>query len=162
MIGGEDDVVARLDPIFESIAPGGEPPRRDVARMAHRGDICTVDPTARAISSRWSTTASRVRHDAAIAEGLSIIKHANVGLLRAKRTPRLLPSRTPSTTPTRSTSPTSRGLAPRSVVSSWLVDLTAAGARALAELSGSASRCRTRAKGAGREGPPSTSPYRHR
>ena len=25
MIGGEDDVVARLDPIFASISPGGEP-----------------------------------------------------------------------------------------------------------------------------------------
>jgi len=27
MIGGEDDVVARLDPIFESIAPGASPRR---------------------------------------------------------------------------------------------------------------------------------------
>jgi 6-phosphogluconate dehydrogenase len=37
MIGGEDAVVARLEPLFESIAPGGEPSPGRVADTASRG-----------------------------------------------------------------------------------------------------------------------------
>jgi 6-phosphogluconate dehydrogenase len=50
MIGGEDDVVRHLDPIFAP--PTGQkdagPPSRDIS---------TAGPTAPATSSRWSTTA---------------------------------------------------------------------------------------------------------
>ena len=63
MIGGEDEVVKHLDPIFRSLAPGvdaaprtpgatGEPDaRRSTA-------ICTAARTAPGISSRWCITAS--------------------------------------------------------------------------------------------------------
>src|ERR1700704_3991650 len=60
MIGGDDEPVAHLDPIFAAIAPGvdaapragrGHPPRR-------RRGISTVGRRGPAISSRWSTTAS--------------------------------------------------------------------------------------------------------
>ncbi len=61
MIGGDDAAVRRLDPIFKTIAPGkgtavptpglrpGAPPSRAT---------CTAARAARAISSRWCTTAS--------------------------------------------------------------------------------------------------------
>ncbi len=62
MIGGEDDVVARLDPIFRTIAPGDDgTARHPVARAPtarRRWATCTAVRTARATSSRWSTTAS--------------------------------------------------------------------------------------------------------
>jgi 6-phosphogluconate dehydrogenase len=70
MIGGEPDVVARLGPLFASIAPGeagAEPTpgrtRRD--STAPEGYLhppratCTAGRAARTTSGRWSTTASR-------------------------------------------------------------------------------------------------------
>jgi len=62
MIGGEDDVVARLDPIFRSIAPARTalPKRPGVpaATAPPRWATCTVDRTVPDTSSRWCTTAS--------------------------------------------------------------------------------------------------------
>ncbi|WP_454299946.1 NAD(P)-binding domain-containing protein [Salana multivorans] len=61
MIGGEDDVVARLDPIWATVAPGpgdAEPtPGREPGGTAHRGYL-HCGPNELATSSRWSTTAS--------------------------------------------------------------------------------------------------------
>jgi 6-phosphogluconate dehydrogenase len=62
MIGGEEAIVRHLDPIFARLAPG----IGDIARTPGRATgvarrswvICTAEPTARATSSRWSTTAS--------------------------------------------------------------------------------------------------------
>ena len=62
MIGGEKDVVQRLDPIFSALAPGiGDIPRtsgrkRSVAPPSRV--ICIADKMAPVISSRWFTTAS--------------------------------------------------------------------------------------------------------
>ena len=63
MIGGEDEVVQRLDPIFKTLAPGtGDHPAHARARKSAAAPpsraICTAVPTAPAISSRWCTTAS--------------------------------------------------------------------------------------------------------
>jgi 6-phosphogluconate dehydrogenase len=62
MIGGEESVVARLDPIFASLAPAWAPSRaRPVARRtpARRSRAtCGAAGTAPATSSRWCTTAS--------------------------------------------------------------------------------------------------------
>ena len=62
MIGGEDAVVERLDPIFRALAPASPPrrapPARRESRTRRRWAICTAARTAPAISSRWSTTAS--------------------------------------------------------------------------------------------------------
>ena len=61
MIGGEAGVVARLDPIFATLAPDGE---RQRARRAARcgrprsAATCIAEPMERVTSSRWSTTAS--------------------------------------------------------------------------------------------------------
>jgi len=53
MIGGDDDVVARLDPIFKTIAPGAS-----ASAGPRRRATCTAVRTGRDTSSRWCTTAS--------------------------------------------------------------------------------------------------------
>ena len=62
MIGGETEVVNRLDPIFQRLAPGaGDIPRtpgREKVDGTPSWAIFTAVPTAPATSSRWSTTAS--------------------------------------------------------------------------------------------------------
>jgi len=62
MIGGPDDVVNHLDPLFRTLAPGkGSLPLagRTWAGLPKRA-ICTAAPPARGISSRWFTTASNM------------------------------------------------------------------------------------------------------
>ncbi len=62
MIGGPTDAVERLDPVFNTLAPGmGEIPRTPGAKASTAppsGATCTAGPPARAISSKWCTTAS--------------------------------------------------------------------------------------------------------
>ena len=62
MIGGPDQAVQRLDPIFRTLAPGvGNIPRTPGATRSAGPPsraTCTAAPQAPAISSRWYTTAS--------------------------------------------------------------------------------------------------------
>ena len=62
MIGGDKDVVDRLDPIFKALAPGlGDIPRTQARTGAIRAPsraTSTPGRPAPATSSRWSTTAS--------------------------------------------------------------------------------------------------------
>ena len=63
MIGGETAAVKHLDPIFATLAPGpgdiARTPGREAAKPARPSKAtCTAGPAARAISSRWCTTAS--------------------------------------------------------------------------------------------------------
>ena len=54
MIGGEKDIIERLDPIFASLAAGAitETPGRGGATLASRAAICIAGEAAPAISSR--------------------------------------------------------------------------------------------------------------
>ncbi len=60
MIGGEDDVVKHLDPIFSTLAPGlGDilrTPTRKNRRNRGAGATCTVVRTALDTSSKWFIT----------------------------------------------------------------------------------------------------------
>ena len=62
MIGGEDEPVQHLDPIFLTIAPGkgtAEPtPGRTSRQPPPTRDTCTAARTAPGTSSRWCITAS--------------------------------------------------------------------------------------------------------
>ena len=65
MIGGEEAIVNRLDPIFKSLAPGiaaaaRTPGRPDAAASLQplKMATCAVASTGRGTSSRWFTTAS--------------------------------------------------------------------------------------------------------
>ena len=62
MIGGPDAAVRHLDPVFATLAPGGdEPPlRRARAKVPRLSAICIAGRAAPAISSRWCTTASNM------------------------------------------------------------------------------------------------------
>ncbi len=62
MIGGKQEAVARLEPVFATLAPGSGAIARTsaasgVAARPKRG-TCTVARAARGTSSKWSTTAS--------------------------------------------------------------------------------------------------------
>lgn len=136
MIGGEPEVVKRLDPIFAALAPGA-------------GDIERTPGRSAASCSKTSDTAEqgylhcgpngaghfvKMVHNgieygimAAYAEGLNILKNANIG----KRTHEVDAETTPLRDPehyqydlnlTDVTEVWRRG----SVISSWLLDLTAA------------------------------------
>ena len=61
MIGGEDEPVKRLDPIFKTIAPGKgnvEPTPGGPGTPPPTRGTCTAARTAPGTSSRWCTTAS--------------------------------------------------------------------------------------------------------
>jgi len=82
MIGGEDDVIRRLDPLFSTIAPGddGTVPTagRTGSGTAQRGYL-HCGPNGAGHFVKMVHNGIEYGMMAAIAEGLSILKHANVG-----------------------------------------------------------------------------------
>ena len=111
MIGGEQDVVARLDPIFKSIAPGrgsAEPtPSRTRDGSAPEGYL-RCGPSGAGHFVKMVHNGVEYGMMSAIGEGLSIIKHANVGETPISLTPRPRRCVTRLPTSTTSTSPRSR------------------------------------------------------
>jgi 6-phosphogluconate dehydrogenase len=82
MIGGEDEVVQRLDPIFKTIAPGegsAEPtPNRKTGGTAPQGYL-HCGPNGAGHFVKMVHNGVEYGMMASIGEGLSIIKHANAG-----------------------------------------------------------------------------------
>jgi 6-phosphogluconate dehydrogenase len=130
MIGGETEVVSRLDPIFKTIAPGAgsaEPTPDRTRRDGTAPDgYLHCGPSGAGHFVKMVHNGVEYGMMAAIAEGLSIIKHANAGKV----------SRTvdAETTPLRDAwayqydidvGEVAEVWRRGSVVSSWLVDLTA-------------------------------------
>ena len=130
MIGGEDDVFTRLEPLFKSIAPGED----GVAATAHR---TRTDGTAAQGYLHCGPSGAghfvKMVHNgieygmmAAIAEGLSIIKHANVGRSTVVADAETTPLRNPDFySYDIDVAEVAEVWRHGSVVSSWLVDLTA-------------------------------------
>ena len=130
MIGGEDEVVSRLDPIFKTIAPGtGDveptPGRSRTDGTAPEGYL-HCGPNGAGHFVKMVHNGIEYGMMAAIGEGLSVIKHANVG----KQTHAV----DAETTPLRDAwayqydidvAEVAEVWRRGSVVSSWLVDLTA-------------------------------------
>ena len=134
MIGGETEVVSRLDPIFKTIAPGtlcAEPtPGRTRGGTAPEGYL-HCGPSGAGHFVKMVHNGIEYGMMAAIAEGLSIIKHANAGKVSRTVDAETAPLRDPwayqyDIDVCEVAEVWRRG----SVVSSWLVDLTA-GALAL-------------------------------
>ncbi|HTT53609.1 MAG TPA: decarboxylating 6-phosphogluconate dehydrogenase [Streptosporangiaceae bacterium] len=130
MIGGEDGPVERLDPIFQSIAPGkgtAEPtPGRTQGGTAPEGYL-HCGPAGSGHFVKMVHNGIEYGMMAAIAEGLSVIKHANVG--RAE-----MQTADAETTPLRdpqyyqyniNVADVAEVWRRGSVISSWLIDLTA-------------------------------------
>ena len=83
MIGGEDEPVRRLDPIFRTIAPGSgsaepTPGRTRTTGTAPHGYL-HCGPNGAGHFVKMVHNGIEYGMMAAIAEGLSIIKHANIG-----------------------------------------------------------------------------------
>jgi 6-phosphogluconate dehydrogenase len=130
MIGGEDEAVERLNPIFLTIAPGrgtAEPtPGLQPGGTAEQGFL-HCGPNGAGHFVKMVHNGVEYGMMAAIAEGLSIIKHADVGLHQAQFDAETTPLRDPwayqyDIDVGEVAEVWRRG----SVVSSWLVDLTAA------------------------------------
>jgi 6-phosphogluconate dehydrogenase len=130
MIGGEAEVVSRLDPIFKTIAPGegsAEPtPSRTRTDGTAPDGYLHCGPSGAGHFVKMVHNGVEYGMMAAIAEGLSVIKHANAGTLDrtvdAETTPLRVPWAYQYTIDVGEVAEVWRR---GSVVGSWLVDLTA-------------------------------------
>jgi 6-phosphogluconate dehydrogenase len=131
MIGGEAEVVKHLDPIFAQLAPGAgdiprTPGRENIAGTAERGYLhCGPNGAGHFVKMVHNGIEYGVM--AAYAEGLGILRSANVGkrarAIDAETTPLRAPERYQYDLDLRDiTEVWRRG----SVIASWLLDLTAA------------------------------------
>ena len=146
MIGGEDSVVAHLDPLFASIAPG----IGDIERTAGRkGDPAPEEQGYLHCGPSGAGHFVKMVHNgieygimAAYAEGLNVLEHANAGALgNQEHNAETTPLDTPQYYQydldiAKVTEVWRRG----SVVSSWLLDLTAGALNANPQLDGLAGR----------------------
>jgi 6-phosphogluconate dehydrogenase len=132
MIGGENDVVKHLDPIFKTLAPGrgniDRTPGREKASGTAEEGYLHCGPSGAGHFVKMVHNGIEYGMMAALAEGLNILKNADIG----KRTHETDAETTPLRNPEHYqydfnladiTEVWRRG----SVVSSWLLDLTAQG-----------------------------------
>jgi len=144
MIGGEPETVKRLDPIFATLAPGigtipATPGRKNLSATAERGYL-HCGPHGAGHFVKMVHNGIEYGLMAAYAEGLNILKHAGVGKEGREVDAETTPLRNPEyyqydINLADVTEVWRRG----SVVSSWLLDLTAealAGSPQLEEFSG--------------------------
>ena len=131
MIGGEDEPVQRLDPIFRTLAPGAASAQPTPGRTRTTGTApdgyLHCGPNGAGHFVKMIHNGIEYGMMAAIAEGLSIIKHANIGEAGVE-------SSDAETTPLRDpgyyqydidVAEVAEVWRRGSVVGSWLVDLTA-------------------------------------
>jgi 6-phosphogluconate dehydrogenase len=131
MIGGENDIVAHLDPIFATLAPGaGDAPRtagrEKLGGTAEQGYL-NCGPNGAGHFVKMVHNGIEYGLMAAYAEGLSILRAANVGkqqhAIDAETTPLRDPEHYQYDLDLRDISEVWRR---GSVIASWLLDLTAA------------------------------------
>ncbi|MGA2430140.1 MAG: phosphogluconate dehydrogenase (NAD(+)-dependent, decarboxylating) [Candidatus Acidiferrum sp.] len=130
MIGGENEIVKHLDPIFKTLAPGRgnidrTPGREKVGGTAEEGYL-HCGPSGGGHFVKMVHNGIEYGLMAAYAEGLNILKHANVGKLTHETDAETTPLRNPEHYQydfnlADVTEVWRRG----SVVASWLLDLTA-------------------------------------
>jgi 6-phosphogluconate dehydrogenase len=130
MIGGDDAAVAQLDPIFKTIAPGVgtvEPtPGRAPGSTASQGYL-HCGPSGAGHFVKMIHNGVEYGMMAAIAEGLSIIKHADAGLHQDEIDAETTPLRNPEAYQYEiNVFDVAEVWRRGSVVSSWLIDLIAA------------------------------------
>jgi 6-phosphogluconate dehydrogenase len=131
MIGGPDQAVRRLDPVFKTLAPGvGEiertPGRGQIGGTAEQGYL-HCGPTGAGHFVKMVHNGIEYGIMAAYAEGLAILREANVGkkehAIDAETTPLRDPEHYPYDLNLRDIAEVWRR---GSVIASWLLDLTAA------------------------------------
>ncbi len=130
MIGGEDDVVTRLGPIFKTIAPGrgaAEPtPSRSRRDGTSPDGYLHCGPSGAGHFVKMVHNGVEYGMMASIAEGLSIIKHADAGKTARTDDAETAPLRDPEAYMYEiDVAEVAEVWRRGSVVGSWLVDLTA-------------------------------------
>ncbi len=130
MIGGEPDVVARLEPIFKSIAPGDDGTAATSGRSVSNGTAqlgylhCGLNGAGHFVKMVHNGIEYGMM--ASIAEGLNILKHANVGQQTLAVDAETAPLRDAEFyTYDFDLAEVTEVWRHGSVISSWLVDLTA-------------------------------------
>jgi 6-phosphogluconate dehydrogenase len=130
MVGGDDEAVARLQPVFEALAPGVDAATRTPGR---EGDPAPEEQGWLHCGPSGAGHFVKMVHNGieyglmeAYAEGLNVLKHANVGLRDQAPDAETAPLRDPDhyryeLDLTAVTEVWRRG----SVIASWLLDLTA-------------------------------------
>jgi 6-phosphogluconate dehydrogenase len=145
MIGGEKEIVKHLQPIFKSIAPGIEAAQRTQGRQ---GDPVPAEhgylhcgPTGAGHFVKMVHNGIEYGLMAAYAEGMNILHNANAGNRARESDAETTPLRDPEFYQYEFDLPQIAEVWRRgSVVSSWLLDLTAAALVGDAELSGFSGR----------------------
>jgi len=139
MIGGESDVVRHLDPLFASLAPGAGASPPTPGRAQQRG---TAEQGYLHCGPNGAGHFVKMVHNgieyglmAAYAEGFNILRHANVGKQRQAADAETTPLRNPDYYQYEFNLADIAELWRRgSVISSWLLDLTAAALASDAQL----------------------------
>jgi 6-phosphogluconate dehydrogenase len=132
MIGGEDDVVKHLDPIFSALAPGVDaagrtPGRTDANATTAEQGYLHCGPVGAGHFVKMVHNGIEYGLMAAYAEGLNVLKHANVGSESHEADAETTPLRDPKYYRYDLDIPEITEVWRRgSVVASWLLDLTAA------------------------------------
>jgi 6-phosphogluconate dehydrogenase len=145
MIGGPDDAVRRLDPIFASLAPGVESAERTPGR---EGDPSPAENGYLHCGPNGAGHFVKMVHNgieygimAAYAEGLNVLENADAGKVQREADAETAPMEQPEYYQYDIDLPEVAEVWRRgSVIGSWLLDLTAAAMRESADLSEFAGR----------------------
>ncbi len=145
MIGGENETVQRLDPIFKALAPGvdaaSRTPGRDGAPTPAENGYLHCGPHGGGHFVKMVHNGIEYGIMAAFAEGLNIIKNADMGRRREEVDAETTPLRHPEWYQYEFPLPDIAELWRRgSVVGSWLLDLTASALHKNPDLSNFAGR----------------------
>jgi 6-phosphogluconate dehydrogenase len=145
MIGGEDSIVKHLDPIFRSIAPGVDAAQRTPGMKGNPGSAehgyLHCGPVGAGHFVKMVHNGIEYGLMAAYAEGMNILHNANAGKRSHDSDAETTPMRNPEFYQYELNLPEIAEVWRRgSVVSSWLLDLTAAALAEDGELSGFSGR----------------------
>jgi 6-phosphogluconate dehydrogenase len=145
MIGGPNDAFSRLEPVFRALAPGrGETPRtpgREKAGGTSEEGYLHCGPSGAGHFVKMVHNGIEYGLMAAYAEGMNILKHANVGSAKREVDAETTPLREPEHYRYDLNLPDVAEVWRRgSVVASWLLDLTAAALQADPALEGFSGR----------------------
>ncbi|MFC6866910.1 phosphogluconate dehydrogenase (NAD(+)-dependent, decarboxylating) [Haloechinothrix salitolerans] len=144
MVGGKEDVVARLDPVFRALAPGVDAARRTPGSAAEPATeehgYLHCGPAGAGHFVKMVHNGIEYGQMAALAEGLAILRKADIGVAERESSAESAPLGDAEFYRYDFDIPAIAEVWRRgSVISSWLLDLTAAALRAdpeLAEFSG--------------------------
>lgn len=131
MIGGKEEVVGRLDPIFASLAPGLDaaprtPGREGAGSPAERGYLY-CGPSGAGHFVKMVHNGIEYGMMAALAEGFNVLRGADIGERKQEANAETAPLRNPEYYRYRLNLPEIAEVWRRgSVIASWLLDLTAA------------------------------------